>query len=72
MKTTATMKLVGFTLAALMALAGCNGGEQGPAEKAGEQVDEAVEDTTNAAEDAADEAGDAVEEAGDKVENATD
>lgn len=59
------MKYVTLMLALLATLAfsgtmiGCQ--EQGPAENAGEAVDDAV-----------DEAGDAMEDAGDSIENATD
>jgi hypothetical protein len=49
-----------------VALTGCE--EQGPAEKAGEKIDDAVED----AGDKIDEAGDSVEEAADEVEEETD
>lgn len=52
----------GLLLAPWLALAGCDGCErEGPAERAGEKVDDAVED-----------AGDAAEDAGDKVEDALD
>ena len=36
--------------------------DKGPAEKAGEKIDDAVDDTKDAAEDAADETKDAVED----------
>lgn len=45
--------------------------EKGPAEKAGEEIDNAAENLGDKIEDATDEAGDKVEEAGDKVEDAT-
>jgi hypothetical protein len=53
---------------------GCGGRDQhaeGPAENAGETVDEAADDTKDAAEEAAEDTGDAAEDAGDKVEDAT-
>lgn len=46
-----------LTVAMSLAVAGCE--EEGPAERAGETVDEAIED-----------AGEAMEDAGDKVEDA--
>lgn len=49
-----------FALFAVLTLSAC-GGEEGPAEQAGEEVDEAVE-----------EMDEAVEQAGDRVEEATD
>lgn len=58
-------------LTAFMALAACSE-EQGPAEGAGEQIDEAAEDLQEDAGDAAEETGDAVEETADSVEDATD
>lgn len=45
--------------------------EKGPAEKAGEEIDNAAENLGDKVEDATDEAGDKLEEAGDKVEDAT-
>lgn len=59
MKQSAISLLTAAAFAVLLFVAGCS--DDGPAENAGEAVDEAVED-----------AGDAVEEAGDKVEDATD
>lgn len=56
--------------------AGACGGDQkraeGPAEEAGEAVDEAADDAKDTAEEAGDDAKDAAEEAGDKIEDATD
>jgi hypothetical protein len=54
---------------ALMAATGCE--QEGPAERAGAKLDEAMEDGRNNIEDAVERAGDAVEEAGDKIENAS-
>lgn len=45
---------------------------EGPAEKAGERVDEAIEETGDTMEEAAEEAGDELEEAADRVEEKTD
>lgn len=59
-------------MAALSGLAGCSDADDGPAEQAGEQVDEAVEQAEDTAEEMADEAGETVEETGDAVEEATD
>lgn len=56
---------------AVMALAACSE-EQGPAEKTGEEIDEAAEELQDKAGEAAEEAGDAIEDAGDSVEDATD
>lgn len=56
-------------------LFGCGGNKpqpEGPAERAGEAVDDAARDVKDEAKDAAEEAGDKVEEAGDKVEDKTD
>lgn len=50
-------------LASGMLIAGCS--DDGPAEEAAEDVDEAVEEAGDAVEDAAEEAGDAVEDATD-------
>jgi hypothetical protein len=56
------------------ALFGCGGNKpqpEGPAEKAGEAVDDAARDVKDEAKDAAEGAGDAAEEAGDKIEEKT-
>lgn len=62
-----------------LAIAGCGGSdkqakepEQGPAESAGEKVDNAAEKTEETVEEGAEKAGDEAEKAGDKVEDATD
>ena len=64
-------KLSIVVLALLMAigLAAC---EKGPAEKAGEKIDNAAETLGDKIEGATDKAGDKLEEAGDKIENKTD
>lgn len=61
---------VGMALmATLLLLSGCE--QEGPAERAGEKVDAAVQDSESAAKDAVEEAGDKLEQAGDKVERQT-
>lgn len=64
-------KLSIVVLALLMAvgLAAC---EKGPAEKAGEKIDNAAETLGDKIESATDKAGDKLEEAGDKIEDKTD
>lgn len=54
-----------------LTLAGC-AEDQGPAEKAGENIDESMEQAGDKIEGAADEMGDTFEEAGDKMEQSTD
>lgn len=46
--------------------------QQGPAEEAGEKIDQAMENISDSAKDAADTVGDKVEEMGDKIEEQTD
>jgi outer membrane lipoprotein-sorting protein len=53
-------------LALLLFFAGCE--EQGPAEKAGEQIDEAVQETQENIEEAVEEGGEKLEEAGEKMQ----
>jgi hypothetical protein len=57
-----------------VALYGCpqNDAGDGPAEQAGEKIDDAVDNTGDAIQDAGDKAGDAIEDAGDKVDDAVD
>lgn len=50
-------------------LAGCE--QEGPAERAGEQVDQAVEETREAVEQATEEAGEQVERTGDAIREQT-
>ncbi|GJL81277.1 MAG: hypothetical protein DHS20C01_09110 [marine bacterium B5-7] len=59
-------------LAALFALglAACE--QEGPAENAGEKIDEATENVKDAVEDAVNKVGDTVEDVGDKIEEQTD
>lgn len=62
------------SLALGLSLAACGGSKEpadGPAERAGEKVDNAAEDTKEGAEKAAEKTGEAVENAGDKVKDAT-
>ena len=51
-------------------ISGCE--DEGPAEEAGETVDEAFEETGDTMEEAAESAEDAAEEAGDELEEAAD
>jgi hyperosmotically inducible protein len=55
---------VGFVL-----LAGCE--QKGPAEKAGQKIDKAVEDTGKELQKAGEKAGEKLEEAGKKIEDAS-
>ncbi|MFZ5493392.1 MAG: hypothetical protein ACOY6E_12945 [Pseudomonadota bacterium] len=62
--------LIVLSAVACFALAGC--GEKGPAEKAGEQIDKAVEQTKDAVQDAgqqgpAEKAGEAIDEKTDEM-----
>jgi predicted small lipoprotein YifL len=54
--------------ATLFVLAGCE--KEGPAERAGENIDEAVEDMQQSAESTGDKIKESLEEAGDEVEEA--
>jgi hypothetical protein len=67
-----TLKPIVTVTAVAMALflsAGCSR-EEGPAEKAGKAIDEAVEDSKNAVENAGDKVEDAVDEAEKKMKEA--
>ncbi|XXT17933.1 hypothetical protein WME94_47670 [Sorangium sp. So ce429] len=69
------MKTVYLSLVLSCLAFGCGGSKpepQGPAEKAGEAVDDAATDVKDEAKDAAESTGDAAESAGDKVEEKTD
>ena len=59
-----------FATLIIIGLAACE--KQGPAEKAGEKIDNAAEKMGDKIEDATDKAGDKLEEAGDKIEDKTD
>lgn len=54
----------------VIGLAACD--KKGPAEKAGEKMDNAAERAGDKIEDATDKAGDKMEAVGDKIENKTD
>lgn len=62
--------LIAVALLSMLALSACE--QKGPAERAGEQIDNAVENAGDKIENATDEAGKAIEEAGDKIEKSTD
>lgn len=64
-------KLSVAALALVMGL-GLTACEKGPAEKAGEDIDNAAENMGDKIEDATDAAGDKLEAAGDKIEDKTD
>jgi uncharacterized protein YjbJ (UPF0337 family) len=57
---------------AVVGMYGCpqNDANDGPAEQAGEKIDNAVDNAGDAIEDAGDKAGDAIEDAGDKAHDA--
>lgn len=63
--------LIGTLLVAfVLMVTGCE--EKGPAEKAGEKIDNVASDIKDNTKDALDKADDAIEDAGDKIENKTD
>jgi len=68
MKSVLLIALLIFPLAG--GLVACE--KEGPAERAGEKIDEAVDEAGDKMEQAGEKVDDAVEEAGDKVEQATD
>ncbi len=57
---------------ALLLVVGLTACEKGPAEKAGEKLDNAAESLGDKLENATDNAGEKLEEAGDKIEDKTD
>ncbi|WP_322522287.1 hypothetical protein SR882_05260 [Guyparkeria halophila] len=63
--------LIALMMALGLTVAGCSE-EQGPAEKAGEQIDQTMEEAGDEVEEATDEMGGKAEEAGDKMEEETD
>ncbi|WP_047539841.1 hypothetical protein [Methylotenera versatilis] len=63
------LSIAALTLLFALGLSAC---EKGPAETAGEKIDNAVENAGDKIEDATDNAGDKLEEAGDKIEDKTD
>ncbi|KEZ78121.1 hypothetical protein [Salinisphaera hydrothermalis] len=54
-----------------LTLAACDN-DDGPAEKAGQKIDNAADNTSDAMEDAGDKASDAADDAADKAKDATD
>lgn len=62
-------KLSALLLLLALAAFGLTACEQGPAEDAGEAIDQAVENTGDAVENATDEAASAIENAGDAANN---
>lgn len=63
------LPIVALALLMTIGLASC---EKGPAETAGEKIDNAAENAGDKIEDATDNAGDKMEEMGDKIEDKTD
>ncbi|WP_410473517.1 hypothetical protein [Guyparkeria sp. TX1] len=63
--------LIALMMALGLTVAGC-AEEQGPAEEAGEQIDQTMEEAGDEIEEATDEMGGDAEEAGDEVEEETD
>ena len=63
------LSILAIALLTVIGLAAC---EKGPAEKAGEKMDNAAENIGDKIEDATDDAGDKLEAAGDKIEDKTD
>lgn len=61
--------LVVLLFASLAVITGCE--KQGPAEKAGEEIDRALDDAGDAMNDAADDVKDATEDAAEEIEDAT-
>lgn len=64
------LSIMAFLGLMLIGLAACD--KQGPAEEAGERIDNSAERMGEKIEDATDKAGDKMEEAGDKIEDKTD
>ncbi|MGD2082057.1 MAG: hypothetical protein PVF91_03775 [Chromatiales bacterium] len=56
--------------AAILGIAGCE--QEGPAEKAGKQIDQAMEESAESLEEATDEVGGKLEEAGDELRDRAD
>lgn len=63
------LSIAALTLLLAVGLTAC---EKGPAEKAGEKMDNAAETMGDKIENATDNAGEKMEEAGDKIEDKTD
>jgi hypothetical protein len=70
MKPSRTTSYCLFFVAALIGLSGCE--QEGPAERAGENIDEAVEEVQQEAEHAGDQAMEKLEEATDELEEKAD
>ena len=66
---TSKVLAVAFFASMLMLATGCE--QEGPAERAGERIDEAVSEGQNKVEDVVEKAGEELEEAGDKIEKKT-
>lgn len=72
------LKLMALVSTVALGMAACGGSNQesdvpdseGPAESAGEDIDEAAEDAEETTEEAAEETAEEVEEAGDEMEDA--
>ncbi len=64
------LALAGFIGMTALGLAACE--EEGPAEQAGESIDQTMEEAGENMDEAMEEAGDSVEEMGDSVEEAAD
>lgn len=65
---------LGLTVAGLAVLSlvvACEPAQEGPAEEAGEKVDQTVEETKETVEDTVEQVGEKLEEAGDKVREET-
>jgi len=69
MKNTKSLIIASLFAAGLLSGIGCK--EKGPMEKAGENIDKAVEATADKAKEGAKAVGDAAEKAGDKIKEAT-
>ena len=69
MKNTKSLIIASLFGAGLLSGIGCK--EKGPMEKAGENIDKAVEATADKAKEGAKAVGDAAEKAGDKIKEAT-
>ena len=68
---TARNALIALMMALGLTLAGCSDND-GPAEKAGEQIDQTMEEAGDEVEEATDEMGGEMEEMGDEAEESTD
>jgi hypothetical protein len=64
------MKSIALSIAAALALSLVGCGSEGPAERAGKEIDEAVESTGEAVDDAADAVEEAAEDTAEKAKKA--